>query len=200
MIKGLWDHIKLDDLYTQVATGLILVLVGWFTGLFDALWRSASGALKRHVRIKRDTTVGGWYSYVPQKEIEYAVGRPNYNVSIFIKTRWWVTNYSTRPILISEAYFVAERPDSLGRRKHNCQGLGQISKTGELLPTTIIDKAQHIEVDTMLFTDSLDNELAIVGFFVLVDQAGKEYRTETLKHYQRSAEPLRRGWRLRRRN
>jgi len=49
MIKGLWDHIKLDDLYTQVATGLILVLVGWFTGLFDALWRSASGALKRHV-------------------------------------------------------------------------------------------------------------------------------------------------------
>jgi hypothetical protein len=179
------DHIKLDDLYTQLAGAFIIFIIGWSTGVFRYLWRLVTGSARRGVTIKRNAAYVGWYTYVKQEEIEYAVGRPNYLVSIYIKTRWWITNYSEHPILISEAYFLAQPPGKdAGSKKLSCQGCARVSETGELLATSLIEKTQQVELDAMLDTTYLNDEGAVVGLFVLVDQTGKEYRTETLKHYQ----------------
>jgi hypothetical protein len=86
--------------------------------------------------------------------------------------------------LISEAYFLAQLPGSGEWKKFPCQGVGRISENGEVVPTTVIEKTQQVELDAMLYSDCLNDELAVVGLFVLVDQTGKEYRTETLEHHQ----------------
>jgi hypothetical protein len=182
---GIQDHIKLDDLYTQLAGAFIIFIIGWVTGGFRFLWRVVTGSARRGIKIKRNTAYVGWYTYAKQEEIEYAFGKPNYMVSIFIKTRWWITNYSEQPLLISEAYFLAQRPDQGKQsKKLPCQGCARVSETGELVPTSLIEKTQQVELDAMLDTTYLNDEGVVVGLFVLVDQTGREYRTEMLKHRQ----------------
>jgi hypothetical protein len=184
-LKLVQDHIKLEDLYTQLAAGFVLLLIGWLTGLFRVLWRLVPRSVRRGVKVKRNSYYAGWYTYTKAEIIEDAWGRPDFLVPIFIKTRWWITNYSEHPILISEAYFLAQLPGKGGGwKRFSCQSVNRVSETGELVPTSIIEKTQQVEVDAMLYTNCLGDGLTVVGLFVLVDQTGTEYRTETLRHHQ----------------
>jgi hypothetical protein len=177
-------HIKWDDVYAQIIAGLLVLLIAWISGLFRWLARLLSRAIKGTLTINRDPNFAGWYSNFPQEEIQDAVGRPHYRLSLFVRSRWWLTNYASHPVAIAHAYFISNKPDMHGNNKHICQGVAQISDTGERSLAAQFEKIQHVELDAMLGTDLLDGDYSLTGYFVLVDQTGKEYRTETLKHYR----------------
>jgi len=181
------DYLDLKDLFTGLALMAIVGVVGWLTGFFRFLWRHASRRLRPALGVRRNQHYGGWSTDATRDFEEAALRNKKIIVPTNVRTRWWVTNLAGRPVQVAEAFFLARSPGQKEHLRKSCL-VSRVRETGELGPTTAIDGTQEIEVEAILFSDLLDDEQAIVGSFVLVDQTGKKYRTETLKHYRGRAE------------
>jgi len=90
---------------------------------------------------------------------------------------------------VVEAYFLLYPPGDADGQRKSCV-ISRVRETGELGPTTTIEGTQEIEVEAILVSNLLDEDRAMTGEVVLVDQTGREYVTEKLRHYGGRAEEV----------
>jgi hypothetical protein len=179
--------IDVAELVSGIIAGVVILIIGWVTGLFRFVWRRLTNRPKSPLQIRRNPNYGGWINNSDPYDFEIAVKDKTYRVSTNVRTRWWVTTNSLDPVRLTEAYFQLQPSGEAEGERKNCL-ISRVLETGELGPTTKIDGTQEIEVEAILFSDLLDGDRAIIGSVVLVDQTGKEYPTETLRHYSGRAE------------
>jgi hypothetical protein len=171
--------------------GLIVGLTPWVRTLARIAWvRFNRNKLPIGIlHIQRDKRFdSGWITKAKRDDIELAFSDKSYIVPVEFRSRWWVTNRSTRPAQITHVYFQGVGDKRCDREI--CEFCFLLAD-GNRVPSAEFENTAHVEVN--LWSDSrlLDIHQSAAGYVVFVDHIGNEYRTEPLLYGHQSLTELR---------
>lgn len=137
------------------------------------------------LHVKRDKRFdSGWITPAKPDDLALALRDKSFIVTIEFRSRWWVTNQSTRPARIADVYFKSVGANS---DREECE-FWFVSPDGRRVPPAEFENTAHAEVN--LYSDScrVDKDHSLAGYIMFVDHMGNEYKTEPLIYRRTSLE------------
>jgi hypothetical protein len=140
------------------------------------------------LHVKRDKRFdSGWITPAKPDDLELALRDKSYMVTIEFRSRWWVTNQSTRPAQLADAYFKCVGANS---DRETCE-FCFVSPDGRRVPPGEFQNTAHVEVNLWSSSERVGKDHSLAGYIVIVDHIGNEYKTEPLIYCRTSLEEFR---------